>query len=208
MASGCDLKYWIIARPFLSWEICSSLVSALFVSKHWGWNDATTNLNMRLYQTTRLKHICIGNVTVSSVKESNKTASVVGLRCLLGLRFSCTGVFGPCYLQKVKPNIWNRCKPLVNTPNTAFNTYRKHFNRAFASTYTYEDAFGLARDKPEKFWSEAAEGITWFEPWTQTLDKTDTVFPKWQVQLIHYGALTYRLLQSTVTVNAGVSGWF
>uniref|UniRef100_A0A671L6U2 Acyl-CoA synthetase short-chain family member 3, mitochondrial n=1 Tax=Sinocyclocheilus anshuiensis TaxID=1608454 RepID=A0A671L6U2_9TELE len=34
---------------------------------------------------------------------------------------------------------------------------------------------------PEKFWSEAAEGITWFEQWTQTLDDTDTVFPKWFV---------------------------
>lgn len=44
------------------------------------------------------------------------------------------------------------------TPNIAFSTYRKHFIRAFSSKYTYEDAFGLARDK--KFWSEAAKGIT------------------------------------------------
>uniref|UniRef100_A0A8C1M693 Acyl-CoA synthetase short-chain family member 3, mitochondrial n=1 Tax=Cyprinus carpio TaxID=7962 RepID=A0A8C1M693_CYPCA len=135
---------------------------------------------MRLYQTTRLKHICIGNVTVSRVKESNKTVSAVGSRCLLGL-FSRTGVSGPCYLQKVKPNIWNGCKPLVYTPNRAHNTCRKDFIRAFSSKYTYEEAFGLARDKPEKFWSEAADGITWFEHWTQTLDKTDTVFPKWFV---------------------------
>uniref|UniRef100_A0A673ITQ0 Acyl-CoA synthetase short-chain family member 3, mitochondrial n=1 Tax=Sinocyclocheilus rhinocerous TaxID=307959 RepID=A0A673ITQ0_9TELE len=117
---------------------------------------------MRLYQTTRLKHICIGNVTVSRVKESNKTVSAVGSRCLLGLKFSCTGVSGPCYLQKVQTNIWNGCKPLIYTPNRAY-------------------AFGLARDKPEKFWSEAADGITWFEHWTQTLDNTDTVFPKWFV---------------------------
>uniref|UniRef100_A0A9J7XY31 Acyl-CoA synthetase short-chain family member 3, mitochondrial n=1 Tax=Cyprinus carpio carpio TaxID=630221 RepID=A0A9J7XY31_CYPCA len=135
---------------------------------------------MRLYQTTRLKHICIGNVTVSRVKECNKTVSAVGSRCLLGL-FSRTGVSGPCYLQKVETNIWNGCKPLVYTPYRAYNTCRKDFIRAFSSKYTYEDAFGLARDNPEKFWSEAADGITWFEHWTQTLDKTDTVFPKWFV---------------------------
>uniref|UniRef100_A0A8C1SMQ0 Acyl-CoA synthetase short-chain family member 3, mitochondrial n=1 Tax=Cyprinus carpio TaxID=7962 RepID=A0A8C1SMQ0_CYPCA len=135
---------------------------------------------MRLYQTTRLKHICIGNVTVSRVKESNKTVSAVGSRCLLG-KFSRTGVSGPCYLQKVETNIWNGCKPLVYTPYRAYNTCRKDFIRAFSSKYTYEDAFGLARDNPEKFWSEAADGITWFEHWTQTLDKTDTVFPKWFV---------------------------
>uniref|UniRef100_A0A672LQB3 Acyl-CoA synthetase short-chain family member 3, mitochondrial n=1 Tax=Sinocyclocheilus grahami TaxID=75366 RepID=A0A672LQB3_SINGR len=133
---------------------------------------------MRLYQTTRLKHICIGNVTVSRVKERYKTVSAVGSRCLLGLKFSCTGVSGPCYLQKVQTDIWNG---LIYTTNRAYNTYRKHFIRTFSSKYTYEDAFGLARDNPEKFWSEAADGITWFEHWTQTLDNTDTVFPKWFV---------------------------
>lgn len=136
---------------------------------------------MRLCQTTRLKHISIGNVTVSRVKGGNKTASAVGSRCLLGQKFSCTGVSGPCYLQKVKTYMWNGCKPLVYTPNRAFSTYRKHFIRGFSSKYTYEDAFGLARDKPEEFWSEAADCITWFERWTQTLNQTDTVFPKWFV---------------------------
>lgn len=134
---------------------------------------------MRLYQTTRLKHICIGNATVSIVKESNKTVSAVSSRSLLGQKFSCTGVSGPSYLHMVKTNIGKGCKPLVHSPKVTFNPYRKDFIRAFSTKYTYEDAFGLARDKPEKFWSEAADGITWFERWTQTLDNTDTVFPKW-----------------------------
>lgn len=133
---------------------------------------------MRFFQTTRLKHSCIGNVTVSRVKECNKTVCVVGSRCLLGMKFSCTGVSGP-YLQKVKTNIGHGNIPLACTPNTNYNEHRKHFIRAFSSKYTYEDAFGLAREKPEKFWSEAARGITWFEHWTKTLDNTDTVFPKW-----------------------------
>lgn len=134
---------------------------------------------MRLFQTTRLKPICFGNVTASRVKESNKTVSAAGSRGLLGLKFSCTGVSGPCYLQNVKTNIGHGCIPVAYKPNTNYNAYRKHFIRAFSSKYTYEDAFGLARDKPEKFWSEAACGITWFEHWTKTLDNTDTVFPKW-----------------------------
>lgn len=134
---------------------------------------------MRLHQTTRLKHICIANTTVSIVKESNKTASAASSRSLLGQKFSCTGVSGPSYLHMVKTNIWKGCKQLVYSPKVTFNTYRKDFIRAFSTKYTYEDAFGLARDKPEKFWSEAADGITWFERWTQTLDNTDTVFPKW-----------------------------
>jgi len=134
---------------------------------------------MRLFQTTRLKHISIGNVSASRVKESNKTVSAAGSGGLLRLKFSCTGVSGPSYLQNVKTNIGHGCIPLAYKPNTNDNAYRKHFIRAFPSKYTYEDAFGLARDKPEKFWSEAARRITWFEHWPITLDDTDTVFPKW-----------------------------
>ncbi|KAA0721095.1 Acyl-CoA synthetase short-chain family member 3, mitochondrial [Triplophysa tibetana] len=39
----------------------------------------------------------------------------------------------------------------------------------------------MARDEPAQFWSEAAQGISWFEHCTQTLDNTDTLFPKWFV---------------------------
>ncbi|XP_043093567.1 acyl-CoA synthetase short-chain family member 3, mitochondrial isoform X2 [Puntigrus tetrazona] len=136
---------------------------------------------MRLYQTTRLKRAWAGKVTACRVKESYKTASAAGSRCLLGLKFARTGVSGPRYLHKVKTDIWNGCKPLVYAPGLTFGTYGRHFIRAFSSKYAYEEAFGLARDRPEKFWSEAAKGITWFEEWRQTLDDTDTVFPKWFV---------------------------
>uniref|UniRef100_A0A8C1XDP4 Acyl-CoA synthetase short-chain family member 3, mitochondrial n=1 Tax=Cyprinus carpio TaxID=7962 RepID=A0A8C1XDP4_CYPCA len=99
---------------------------------------------MRLYQTTLLKHICIGNVTVSRLTESSKTVSAVGSRCLLGLKLSCTGASGPCYLQKVKTNIWKT--------HLAWHVTRSS---------------GVKRQKASQ--------------WTQTLDDTDTVFPKWFV---------------------------
>ncbi|KAK6314716.1 hypothetical protein J4Q44_G00142450 [Coregonus suidteri] len=40
-------------------------------------------------------------------------------------------------------------------------------------------AFRTARDDPETFWSEAAQNVTWFEPWSRTLDNGDAIFPKW-----------------------------
>ncbi|XP_051547129.1 acyl-CoA synthetase short-chain family member 3, mitochondrial [Myxocyprinus asiaticus] len=135
---------------------------------------------MRLYQTTRLKYICAGNITVCRATEVNKAVGV-GSRCLFGVKFSCTAVSRPYYLPNGKINTWQQCKSLVCTPTTDYSTHRKHFSRVFSSKHTYEDAFGQARDKPEKFWSEAARGISWFEHWTQTLDNTDAVFPKWFV---------------------------
>lgn len=45
----------------------------------------------------------------------------------------------------------------------------------------YEQAFRSARDTPEVFWSKAAENISWFETWRQTLDIGNPVSPKWFV---------------------------
>lgn len=53
--------------------------------------------------------------------------------------------------------------------------------RLFCTVSSYNDAFSTARDSPEKFWCKAAENISWFEPWSQTLDQTDDIFPKWFV---------------------------
>ncbi|XP_061085988.1 acyl-CoA synthetase short-chain family member 3, mitochondrial [Conger conger] len=46
---------------------------------------------------------------------------------------------------------------------------------------TYEQTFRSARDTPEVFWSKAAESISWFETWSQTLDSSNLVSPKWFV---------------------------
>ncbi|XP_055046760.2 acyl-CoA synthetase short-chain family member 3, mitochondrial [Misgurnus anguillicaudatus] len=135
---------------------------------------------MRLYQTARFKHTCLGK-TVFSVKESLKTLGVGSSSGRLLDKFSCTSVSESFRLSKVKTNFWHGCRPLVYQPQSVCNAHRKHVTRGFSSKHAYEDAFGTARDKPETFWNKAASGITWFEHWTQTLDKTDTVFPKWFV---------------------------
>lgn len=168
------------ARPFLEFSSCNHNCVAVHVLI----SDlsllsciCSTQQNMRLYQTARLKHACGGKTAVSAVKECNKTVGV-GSGYSLG-KLSCTGVSGPFHLPKVKANIWHGCKSLFYTTNSVCNTHRKHLVRGFSSKHAYEDAFAMARDKPEKFWSKAAQGISWFEHWTQTLDNTDTLFPKW-----------------------------
>uniref|UniRef100_A0A8C9S889 Acyl-CoA synthetase short-chain family member 3, mitochondrial n=1 Tax=Scleropages formosus TaxID=113540 RepID=A0A8C9S889_SCLFO len=48
---------------------------------------------------------------------------------------------------------------------------------AFATVpTTYDQAFASARDEPDSFWSAVAQKVTWFEPWSQTLDKSNPVF--------------------------------
>lgn len=134
--------------------------------------------NMRLYQTARFKHACLGK-TGFSVKESLKTLGVGSGRLLD--KFSCTSVSESFRLSTVKTNFWHGCRPLVYQPHSICSAHRKNVTRGYSSNHEYEDAFATARDKPERFWNKAAAGITWFKQWTHTLDKTDTVFPKWFV---------------------------
>uniref|UniRef100_A0A674AMH7 Acyl-CoA synthetase short-chain family member 3, mitochondrial n=1 Tax=Salmo trutta TaxID=8032 RepID=A0A674AMH7_SALTR len=47
------------------------------------------------------------------------------------------------------------------------------------NNHAYDEAFRTARDDPEQFWSEAAQNVTWFEPWSRTMDNGDAIFPKW-----------------------------
>uniref|UniRef100_A0A8C7K7M6 Acyl-CoA synthetase short-chain family member 3, mitochondrial n=1 Tax=Oncorhynchus kisutch TaxID=8019 RepID=A0A8C7K7M6_ONCKI len=42
----------------------------------------------------------------------------------------------------------------------------------------YDEAFRTARNAPEQFWGEAAQNVTWFEPWSRTMDNGDAIFPK------------------------------
>ncbi|XP_017349230.1 acyl-CoA synthetase short-chain family member 3, mitochondrial [Ictalurus punctatus] len=61
------------------------------------------------------------------------------------------------------------------------NSVRNSDTRSYSSRNVYHEAFRKAGEKPELFWSEAAQKITWFQRWTKTLDCTDKVFPKWFV---------------------------
>ncbi|KAI1882031.1 hypothetical protein AGOR_G00246510 [Albula goreensis] len=66
----------------------------------------------------------------------------------------------------------------VSRPYVQVSSQRS--NQAVVSG-SYAEAFNTARDTPQVFWSKAAENISWFEPWSQTLDLSNPIFPKWFV---------------------------
>jgi len=43
----------------------------------------------------------------------------------------------------------------------------------------YKAAFEAARDRPEEFWAEQAQGITWFKPYDRVLDNSKQPFTQW-----------------------------
>ena len=53
--------------------------------------------------------------------------------------------------------------------------------RKYASdtTTAYHQAFAAARHKPEEFWGEVSQDVSWFEPWEKTAHLEDPVFPNW-----------------------------
>lgn len=80
----------------------------------------------------------------------------------------------------------NICKQTVYLQNVngRRHVYNRQCIRYLSTRNAYDDAFTTARDNPEKFWSAAAQNISWFEPWHQLLDKTDLIFPQWWVRLL------------------------
>lgn len=67
------------------------------------------------------------------------------------------------------------------TSRTLLHVCKRQCIRYLSTRNAYDEAFTTSRDNPEKFWSAAAQNISWFEPWHQLLDKTDVVFPQWWV---------------------------
>ena len=45
----------------------------------------------------------------------------------------------------------------------------------------YHRAFDRAKNSPEEFWAEQAQGVHWFRTWDKVLDPTNIISPKWYV---------------------------
>lgn len=87
-------------------------------------------------------------------------------------RFTTLGVYGR----------WNASQFGVKLQHSWIiprNFVTNSFTRLYSSLNVYDEAFIKAAEKPELFWSEAAQNTTWFQRWTKTLDCTDKVLPKW-----------------------------
>eukprot|EP00062_Callorhinchus_milii_P018020 gi/632971033/ref/XP_007901973.1/ PREDICTED: acyl-CoA synthetase short-chain family member 3, mitochondrial isoform X1 [Callorhinchus milii] len=46
---------------------------------------------------------------------------------------------------------------------------------------SYQSAFLRSVREPEDFWSECARGVTWFKPWSQTMDHSRPPYTRWFV---------------------------
>lgn len=45
--------------------------------------------------------------------------------------------------------------------------------------YSYEEAFHKSLHNRDSFWSEVAEGIDWYKPYTKVIDHSNPPFTKW-----------------------------
>ncbi|XP_058883569.1 acyl-CoA synthetase short-chain family member 3, mitochondrial-like [Acipenser ruthenus] len=68
----------------------------------------------------------------------------------------------------------DRFSPSVYLPTRRYST-------SVIGSKLYSQAFSSSIQDPEKFWSEAAQSITWFEQWSKTLDNSNPPFTKWFV---------------------------
>ncbi|XP_046879013.1 acyl-CoA synthetase short-chain family member 3, mitochondrial isoform X1 [Hypomesus transpacificus] len=90
-----------------------------------------------------------------------------------------TEKFTPCKSLTSLATPWSdrrRLLRLINLPRVNFTRQCTEYTKL-----SYEESFRAARDNPEKFWNEAAQNISWFEPWSQTLQIDDAIFPNWYV---------------------------
>lgn len=51
--------------------------------------------------------------------------------------------------------------------------------RTVADPRLYDEAFRRARDDPDAFWAEAAQGVHWYKQWDRVLDNSNPPFSKW-----------------------------
>lgn len=132
---------------------------------------------VRLFQTLRLTSLHVKNAVTTQVRQVRHFGSHdLGSRRTLWRTGQTSGHFG-CVTSPLQ----TPCKPFVYLHSGKRHFYKRQCIHSFSTRNAYDDAFTTARDNPEKFWSEAAQNIVWFEPWHQTLDKTDIVLPKWWV---------------------------
>lgn len=133
---------------------------------------------MRLFRPTRLS-MTFKNVIIAKVRPEN------GIACkgyCTFLAIPNTGserrlTLGPLHFY----NSWTATAQRELRVLSSLSTSNKQqCNRTVTTNnHAYDEAFRTARDDPEQFWSEAAQNVTWFEPWSRTMDNGDAIFPKW-----------------------------
>lgn len=133
---------------------------------------------MRLFRPTRLS-MTFKNVIIAKVRPENGIAckGYCTFLAIPNTRSERRLTLGPLHFY----NSWTATAQRELRVLSSLSTSNKQqCNRTVTTNnHAYDEAFRTARDDPEQFWSEAAQNVTWFEPWSRTMDNGDAIFPKW-----------------------------
>ncbi|KAL6459797.1 hypothetical protein MHYP_G00315560 [Metynnis hypsauchen] len=126
---------------------------------------------MRIFKASAFKHYfnftsCLNSKRSHAQEHSFTFARLI---CFRGLDGSGSRDWWQLGLKVKKGGIWT------------VNGGTRWVSSSAARAQTYEEAFRGAREEPQRFWSEAARGVSWYTRWEETLDNTHAVFPKWFV---------------------------
>uniref|UniRef100_A0A8C7K3S4 Acyl-CoA synthetase short-chain family member 3, mitochondrial n=1 Tax=Oncorhynchus kisutch TaxID=8019 RepID=A0A8C7K3S4_ONCKI len=133
---------------------------------------------MPLFRPTRLS-MTFKNVIIAKVRPENGIA--------------CKGYCTPLAIPNTRSerrltlgplNVFNSwtatAQRELRVLSSLSTTNEQQCNRTLTTNNNaYDEAFRTARNAPEQFWGEAAQNVTWFEPWSRTMDNGDAIFPKW-----------------------------
>ncbi|KAL7882908.1 hypothetical protein SRHO_G00005660 [Serrasalmus rhombeus] len=126
---------------------------------------------MRIFKASAFIHCFNFNSCLHSKRSHAQEHSFTFARsnCFRGLDGSGSRDWWQLGLKVKKGGIWT------------VNGGTRWVSSSAARAQTYEEAFRGAREEPERFWSQAARGVSWCTRWEETLDNTHAVFPKWFV---------------------------
>ncbi|KAM4675118.1 LOW QUALITY PROTEIN: acyl-CoA synthetase short-chain family member 3, mitochondrial [Discoglossus pictus] len=74
-------------------------------------------------------------------------------------------------------SVRTRSAPCVSPTNSS----RRLYSTLPQDSAQYDQIFKSSVQVPESVWGEAADKITWFKPWTKTMDNSNPPFTKWFV---------------------------
>nr|XP_015208322.1 PREDICTED: acyl-CoA synthetase short-chain family member 3, mitochondrial isoform X1 [Lepisosteus oculatus] len=144
---------------------------------------------MRFLQSSIFNHLFLNNRTVTKAKRGTHFIPFIRSKGLcnensLGRKSTISrAVFRST--RKVTTHAdssFSRTSPgLLQYKVTTRSTHNATgSNRRFDNT-VYDEAFRTSLRDPANFWANAAQRITWFKPWSNTLDYSNPPFPKWFV---------------------------
>ncbi|XP_053320935.1 acyl-CoA synthetase short-chain family member 3, mitochondrial [Spea bombifrons] len=118
--------------------------------------------------------LCLCRHVLRSRGLKNRLSSVSGLHSVNGTNSGQRSHRETDFSSQLSPR---------SGPQSSISLRSGHNSKTFYSTLSqnYEHVFRASVEDPENVWGEAARKITWFKPWTKTMDNSNPPFTKWFV---------------------------